>query len=267
MKDFTHVYLIAIFCVFSFSAFFLTSCNSSNKSDFSELHGAIVRGDSTQQKMTFVFTGDNFAEGSEHIRKVLKKYDLKSAFFFTGNFYRNPDFKETIHNLIEEGHYLGAHSDRHLLFCDWEMRDSLLVTEPEFISDLENNYEAMKNFGITKKQAPYFLPSYEWYNKTIAAWTTKQGFQLINMTHGTLSHADYTTPFEPNYRSSEEIFESILNFEAKNSNGLNGFILLMHIGTDENRKDKLYHRLEELILNLKSRKYDIIGLEELLARG
>ena len=46
------------------------------------------------------------------------------------------------------------------------------------------------------------------------------------------------------YRSSDEIFDSIMNYEAKNPNGLNGFILLMHIGTDPRRTDKFYNRLE-----------------------
>ncbi len=252
---------------FSFLIFIFISCKPSHKSNISKLHGAIVQGDSAQPKLSFVFTGDTFADGSEHIRKVLKQYNIESAFFFTGNYYRNPNFKESIQNLAADGHYLGAHSDRHLLYCDWEKRDSLLVSKSEFITDLDANYKEMLRFGIKKEQALYYLPPFEWYNRTISDWTAKNGLQLINMTHGTLSHADYTTPEMSNYRSSKEIFRSILDFESKNTSGLNGFLLLMHIGTDSNRKDKFYYRLEELILELNSRKYEIIGLEELLANG
>ncbi|NND78634.1 MAG: polysaccharide deacetylase family protein [Maribacter sp.] len=243
------------------------SCTSSNKKNLSMLHGAIVRGDSTQNKLTLVFTGDIFADGTEHIRKVLKKHEIKGAFFFTGNYYRNPDFEKSILDLIEDGHYLGAHSDRHLLYCDWENRDSLLVSNSEFLTDLEANYKEMRRFGISKDQVPYYLPPYEWYNKTIAEWTSNTGLQLINMTHGTLSHADYTSPEMLNYRTSKEIFSNILNFERKNTSGLNGFLLLMHIGTDPKRKDKFYYHLEDLILELKSRKYKITGIHELLASG
>jgi peptidoglycan/xylan/chitin deacetylase (PgdA/CDA1 family) len=123
----------------------------------------------------------------------------------------------------------------------------------------------MEQFGISKAQAPYYLPPYEWYNNRIAEWTVDYGLQLINMTHGTLSHADYTIPEMSNYRSSEKIYRSIFSYESKNTTGLNGFLLLMHIGTDAKRQDKFYNHLEKLLLELKSRKYDIIGLEKMLA--
>ena len=245
---------------------FLCNCKTNYPRTFTKDHGALVRGDSTRQQLTLVFTGHEFADGSETIRDILKRYKIKAAFFFTGTFYRNPNFKGAIENLIEDGHYLGAHSYDHLLYCDWNNRDSLLVTYQEFLGDLKSNYKEMKRFGITKKQAPYFLPPYEWYNNHIADWTSDYGLKLINMTHGTLSHADYTTPANSNYRSSEAIYNSILDFESKNTSSLNGFLLLMHVGTDPNREDKFYNRLEELILELKSRKYDFVGLEDILAK-
>lgn len=246
---------------------FLCSCKTLSTASFTHDHGAIVRGDSTRQQLTFVFTGHEFADGAKHIRSILKKHEIKAAFFFTGHFYWNPNFKKNIQNLIKDGHYLGAHSNAHLLYCDWVKRDSLLVTHQEFLYDLEANYEVMGQFGISKEQAPYFLPPYEWYNDRIAEWTADQGLQLINMTPGTLSHADYTTPEMLNYRSSEKIYRSILDFESKHSSGLNGFLLLMHIGTDPKRGDKFHYRLEELILELKSRNYDIIALEKMLAKN
>ncbi|MCK5702865.1 MAG: hypothetical protein KAI29_17000, partial [Cyclobacteriaceae bacterium] len=35
------------------------------------------------------------------------------------------------------------------LYCDWEKRDSLLVSKDEFLLDLENNYKEMKKYGIS----------------------------------------------------------------------------------------------------------------------
>lgn len=239
--------------------------NAQKMDNFTYRLGALVRGDSTVKKLTLVFTGDQFADGSDHIIKTLKEHNIKGAFFFTGNFYRNPDFEENIKNLVKDKHYLGAHSDRHLLYCDWTNRDSLLVSKTTFVNDLENNYNEMARFGITKEEAPFFLPPYEWYNQTISEWTKEQGLQLINMTHGTLSHADYTTPDMPNYRSSKEIFNSILEFEASNTSGLNGFMLLIHVGTGPSRTDKFYHRLPELITVLSARGYEFVALTELLA--
>jgi peptidoglycan/xylan/chitin deacetylase (PgdA/CDA1 family) len=124
----------------------------------------------------------------------------------------------------------------------------------------------MKAFGIEKKQASFFLPPYEWYNDSIAAWTTKQGLQLINYSPGTISAADYTWPALKNYRSSETILQSIKNFEAVSSSGLNGFILLLHLGTEPARTDKFYPYLPALLQWLKEKGYKPVRVDELLAK-
>jgi peptidoglycan/xylan/chitin deacetylase (PgdA/CDA1 family) len=214
--------------------------------------------------MAIVFTGDEFGEGGDFILKSLAQQNIKASFFLTGKFYRNPSFQKTIKQLRASGHYLGAHSDHHLLYCDWLKRDSLLVTRKEFIDDLDANYEAMGKFGIRKEEAGYFLPPYEWYNDSISRWTSENKLQLINYTPGTLSHADYTTPDLKNYRSSKDIMKSITDYEKTHPAGLNGFILLMHIGAGSARTDKFYARLPELLNWLREKNYKPVRIDELL---
>lgn len=245
---------------------FAFGCSSPHrhKNDCSPLydHGAIVRGDTTKKSIALVFTGHEFGDGGEHIRRVLTDEKVKASFFFTGDFYRNEDFRSLVDGLNVDGHYLGGHSDKHLLYCDWNMRDSLLINRDEFTSDINNNQEAMRSIGLVKAQ--YFLPPYEWYNDTISAWTASIDLTLINMTHGTLSHADYTTPDMSNYRSSDVIYHSIIDHESKSQTGLNGFMLLSHIGTSPGRHDKFYMKLEGLIEYLKVKGYEFRRVDELL---
>jgi peptidoglycan/xylan/chitin deacetylase (PgdA/CDA1 family) len=132
------------------------------------------------------------------------------------------------------------------------------------MQDLQKNYKAMAAFGIRKKDAAYFLPPFEWYNDSISKWTAALGLQLVNYTPGTLSHADYTTPADKNYRTSDVIEASIINYESGQSSGLNGFLLLMHIGTHEKRTDKFYMRLPALIQYLKQKGYHFVRVDELL---
>lgn len=238
--------------------------NCQNKSPNIYSRGAIIRGDTTRKQIALVFTGDEYADGGDYIYKVLKNKNVKASFFFTGNFYRNPENAQLIKKLISDRHYLGAHSDRHLLYCDWENRDSLLVDFKEFSLDLENNYLAMKEYGINKNDAKYFLPPFEWYNDTISRWSDINEVQLVNYTPGTLSHADYASPEMPNYRGSSEIFESISKYESESESGLNGFILLLHIGTTPERTDKFYSLLPELIAELEDKGYSFRRIEELL---
>lgn len=225
-------------------------------------HGAITRGDTASRKIALVFTGDQFGEGGSDIRKTLANQKVKASFFLTGNFYRT--FKNEIRQLKKDGHYLGAHSDRHLLYCSWGDRDSLLVTQSQFEDDLEKNYEEMAAAGIRREEAAYFLPPYEWYNDSIAAWTKKSGLQLINFTPGTRSHADYTSPDMRNYMSSQAIYDQLIRYERESSSGLNGFILLLHIGAGSARKDKFYRMLPALLTHLKKRGYDFQRIDQLL---
>ena len=218
--------------------------------------GGIIRTDRTKKEIHLVFTGHEFADGGEAIRGVLKKHSIKASFFLTGDFYRNPQFAGLLSALKKDGHYLGAHSDKHLLYCSWEKRDSLLVTKEAFCRDLLDNYREMEHFGVKRTDARFFLPAFEWYNDTIASWTKELGFVLVNITPGTYSNADWTHPeLGDQYLSTDTIFARILRFERSRPDGLNGFLLLTHIGTDPRRKDKFYSRLDELVTTLKNKGY------------
>ena len=140
-----------------------------------------------------------------------------------------------------------------------------MVTQSEFKDDLLANYKEMERFSIYRQNALYFLPPYEWYNQSISNWTKAQELQLINFSIGTRSHADYTYPeLGKAYRSSDEILKSIKTYNEVQSNGLNGFILLLHIGTDPRRTDKFYNHLDELITYLQQNGYDLVRIDNLL---
>jgi peptidoglycan/xylan/chitin deacetylase (PgdA/CDA1 family) len=229
--------------------------------------GAITRMDTTRREIYLVFTGHEFAEGGGVIRETLRTHGAKGSFFFTGDFYRNPRFADLIRGLRDDGHYVGPHSNRHLLYAPWERRDSLLVTRKEFKDDLLGNYAAMQMFGIGLEDAPYFLPPYEWYNRTIAAWAAEMRSTLVSFTPGTGSNADYTTAdMGPRYVSSDSIFFRILNHERTSTSGLNGFLLLTHVGAGPGRTDKFYLRLDSLLTVLSRRGYHFNRLPGARAR-
>ena len=217
--------------------------------------GAMTRTDTTRKYISLVFTAHEFAEGYETVKQALDKHVIKASFFFTGDFYREPENAALIHELAKEGHYLGAHSDKHLLYASWENRDSLLVTKSEFTNDLMANYKEMEKFGIPKDSALLFLPPYEWYNDSINEWCREMGIILVNFTPGTIANHDWTYPDpEGNYYSSDSILSNILNYESEKR--MNGFILLLHIGTDPKRSDKFYFKLDSLLQELLNRGYN-----------
>ena len=125
-SKFTRRYILNSTRSKTFAAFFLViSLHVANELD----HGAIIRGNTTKKQIALVFTADEFADGGKIILSTLQKQKIKASFFFTGRFYRNPKFQPLIRQAKQQGHYLGPHSDQHLLYCDWAKRDSLLITK------------------------------------------------------------------------------------------------------------------------------------------
>src|SRR5690606_17049501 len=81
--------------------------------------GAIVRGPVGRKHTALVFTGHEFAEGATAILDVLERRGMKASFFLTGAFLRDPDKAPLVRRMVRDGHYVGAHSDAHLLYAPW----------------------------------------------------------------------------------------------------------------------------------------------------
>lgn len=227
--------------------------------------GGIIRGPRDRKQLALVFTANSWAEGVEYVLSELSQRKLKGSFFLTGNFLRRTEFRVWIEKMIEDGHYLGPHSDRHLLYCDWQDRQKTLVTREEFLADLENNFLELEKFGVRRDRARHFIPPYEWYNREIAGWAEEAGVAVVNFTPGLVTGSDYTTPDLPSYRSSEEILNQLLVYETEAAAGLNGFIILIHPGVAAERTDLFYFRLGELIEELIARGYTLVRIDELLS--
>ena len=223
--------------------------------------GALIRINPNEKNIYLVFTGDEYFEGGEFVLQTLQKNNIKGSFFFTGNFLRNPEFKKITKNIVAGGHYVGAHSDKHLLYNDWQNRDSTLVSYEEFKTDLKNNFKELEKFGIQPANATIFMAPYEWYNQQIVNWSRQLGLDVVNFTPGTGTNADYTTPEMPNYKSSEQLWNRLIEYEKSNETGLNGAIILIHPGTEQARKDKFYHQLHNLIQYFSDKGYRFKSLK------
>ena len=220
-----------------------------------EKHGAIVRMDTTKKEIFLTFTGHEFGEGSTEVLNTLKQQNVKASFFLTGDFLRNPAFQKDIRRIIQEGHYLGMHSDKHLLYCDWGKRDSLLITKAQFEKDIKDNFSELEKLGLHSGKTSFFMPPYEWHNASVNDWTQNMGLTLVNFTPNTGTNADYTSPEMPNYRSNEQLYQKLFTFKKTDPKGLNGVIVLIHLGTDAKRTDKFYTKLPQILAELKAKGY------------
>ncbi len=227
--------------------------------------GAVIKSvHPTQASVALVFTGDEYGEGLSTIQQVLAKEKVKAGFFFTGRFYNNKAFAKSIVALEKAEHYLGAHSNDHLLYNDWANRSKLLVSYDSFSTDLDKNFAAMEKLGINTQQRKLFIPPFEWWNDSIASWCNWKGLDLFSFTPGTYTNADYTWPEMGNsYKSNATILNQLKNL-ASSPGKLDGNIILLHVGTDPRRKEKLYQELPVIIQLLRKNGYAIKRIDELI---
>lgn len=227
--------------------------------------GAIVKSvNPTEPSVSLIFTGDEYGEGLPIIQEILAKEKVKAGFFFTGRFYANKKFTKTIKTLEKEQHYLGAHSNDHLLYNDWANRNKLLVSYDSFSTDLDKNFAAMENLGINTQQRKLFIPPFEWWNDSVASWCNWKGLELFSFTPGTYTNADYTWPEMGSSYKTNAILMNQLKTLASTPGKLNGNILLLHVGTDPRRKEKLYNELPAIIQLLRKNGYRIKRIDELI---
>ncbi len=225
--------------------------------------GAVTRGRLGRRQLALVFTGHEYAEGGDVILDALARRNVKASFFLTGDFLRTPAFRPLVKRLVHDGHDIGPHSDKHLLYCDWTGRKTL-VSRAEFRADLEANVREIERIGGAGDRVRYFLPAYEWCNREIVGWARDMGFETVNFTPGTRSNADYTEDAAANHVSSAVIVKSILDAEAADPHGLDGFLLLLHLGAGPRRTDKLHARFAELLDAIAARGYRFVRLDDLL---
>ena len=226
-------------------------------------HGGIVRGDRSRKQIALVFTGGDFGEGTAPILDTLRDEHVPASLFATGGFLRRPELAKLLQRAAREGHYVGPHSDQHLLYAPWEGREKSIVSEQQFKQDLKKNIDDLRHLGaLPKGQGVFFIPPYEWFNEDQVRWARSMDVTLFNFSPGSGSNRDYLPESDKRFVSSREILRGILDYESRSPDGLNGYILLLHLGAD--RQDKMYLLLPELIRELRNRGYNFVRIDKLL---
>ena len=228
------------------------------------VEGAPVRGDTSRKQVALIFTGGEFGEGTPHILDALAARAMHASFFPSGDFLRRPELRRLVRQMVRAGHYVGPHSDGHPLYCAWEDRSKTLVTEEAFKADLRKNIDDLRALGALRDPATpvYFIPPYEWYNADQTRWAREMGVALFNFTPGSGSNRDYAPEGHKSFVPSEKLIDDILTYEQKDPHGLNGFLLLLHLGST--RADKVHPHFGTLLDELTARGYDFVRVDQML---
>ncbi len=241
----------------------LVGC-SDPRGKFTYDEGAVIRGDRSERQLALIFTGGEHGQATGTILDILAEHDIPAAFFLTGDYLAVPEQRAQVPRMLADGHYVGPHSHGHLLYCAWEDRSQTLVTEAEFAADLRRNVADLRDLGcFAGGREIYFVPPYEWYNAEQVAWAAELGVRLINFTPGSGSNRDWIPERDPRFQSSAEIVAGVLDYEARQPDGLNGFVLLLHLGST--RRDRMDTEVADLVTVLRARGYRFRRVDRLLA--
>lgn len=217
-------------------------------------HGCVVKYDIDSSFVHLLFSADSAFEGGAFALDVLDERGLKGNFFFTGNFLERPENETIIRRCIDGEHYVGMHSNRHLQLAEWDGARTTRISPDSMLADLDSNLLTLNHFGLLSAPV-YVLPPFEWCNTEHARAYRSAGYTPINITPGIETYRDYTTPDMKEYRDSQFMLDQLWEYEEEN--GLNGAMIILHLGTEPARTDKLYYHLPEILDSLQARGYSV----------
>jgi peptidoglycan/xylan/chitin deacetylase (PgdA/CDA1 family) len=224
--------------------------------------GAPVRGDKSRRELAIIFTGGEHGQATATILDILAKRGVKASFFVTGDFLANQTHRDDVKRMIREEHYVGPHSHAHPLYASWDDRSHTLISRDTFVADLQRNIDELRQLHcFDDGRAIYFVPPYEWFNQDQVAWARSLDVHLINMTGQAGSNRDWIPEGHAKFVTSEQIITDVLTFERSQPDGLNGFVLLFHLGSL--RADLMDTELERLLEKLSERGYTFRRVDDL----
>jgi peptidoglycan/xylan/chitin deacetylase (PgdA/CDA1 family) len=190
--------------------------------------------------------------------------------FLTGQFIRM--FPDVVRRMVAEGHEIGSHLDTHPRLTTYarnRRHQTLPGVTREFVTAQLHAAEASFRALTGRPMAPYWRAPYGEHNAEIRAWAAEAGYRHISWTRGAGTAEDLDTRdwvadrSSRIYRSRDEIAARILEFGQERREGLNGGIVLMHLGT-RRQTDRPHEGLPHLLKTLQNQGYRVVTVSELL---
>ncbi len=191
----------------------------------------------TEEKVLYLTFDAGYENGcTEKILDILKKQDVKAAFFLVGNYMeKNADL---VRRMVEEGHTVGNHTMHH---PDMSKISELSAFQKE-LEDLETLYENITG----QKMAKYYRPPQGTYSQENLQMAKELGYKTV---FWSLAYVDWNNDSQP---TAEYAFSKLLPRTH------NGAVVLLHSTSQTNAQI-----LDELLTKWKAMGYRFGTLDEL----
>lgn len=232
-----------------------------------------ANGSPTARDIALTFDGGSMANAAEAILDTLASRSVRATMFLTGNFIRR--YPEVVRRIVREGHECGNHTYSHPHFIRYKSNGTR-STLPEINENIlhEQLLRAEDLFRKTTGSTlvPLWRAPYGEYNREVCFWAKNCGYLHIGWRQGkTWRHGldsndwvpDSTTP---GYHSPEDFLKKVIALSKSPPSGINGGIILMHLGTERKQKSEQVHFiLGTLIDTLRTGGYRFVKVSELVA--
>jgi peptidoglycan/xylan/chitin deacetylase (PgdA/CDA1 family) len=229
-------------------------------------------GTTDKKLIALTFDGGSNGVAVGDILDTLKSRNVKATMFLTGEFIRA--FPDAVRRIVADGHEVGNHTFSHPHLTSWAQdhtNATLPAVSEAFVCDQLRHTDSLFLALTGAHLAPLWRAPFGEKNRAICAWAQRCGYVHIGWRQGKtwrqgLDSNDWVPDEEtPGFHTPEEVVDKILALAGDPPDGINGGIVLMHLGTE--RKDthtQMYRMLGKLIDDLKAMGYAFVTTPEML---
>ncbi|PIE02712.1 MAG: hypothetical protein CSA81_06035 [Acidobacteria bacterium] len=211
--------------------------------------------------ITLSFDGDHLDNCLDPIMQILAENNVKANVFLTGKFIKL--FPEGVRKIVSHGHEIGNHTWNHPHLTDYENtrthRTRKSMTRTQFISQLEKTAKVYQS--VTGQSfSPYWRAPFGEHNLKIRTWAYSSGYLHIGWTRGCDSMDWMVNPNGKYYLSPAKLLTRLEKHLDKPGHK----IILMHLGSKRELKERPHHILGEFIRRAKQKGYRFTTISEIL---
>lgn len=207
----------------------ITVSNHTNSKKF-----PICSVETSEKQVALTFDIDRVGGDLEVILDILNNNNVKATFFVTGKWLESNS--EGLIKIVDQGHSIGNHSNNH--------KHMDLLSLKECQEEILCVHNLVKE--ITGIKMNLFRPPYGDFNNTIIHTAKEIGYETVNWNIDSMDWKDYGI--------GDIIKQTVANEELSN-----GSIIVFRSGTKYTSK-----ALEEVIISLQEKGYELISLDELI---
>lgn len=226
-----------------------------------------VRQGNPQRKMlAFTFDGGSDDAHTKDILKILREHHVHCTLFLTGKFIeRHPDL---VRQMVADGHEFGNHTYNHphlTSYAQNHRQNTLPNVTRQFLQRQLLKTDSIYYRVTGKHLQPYWRAPFGEYNREILTWAAEAGFLHIRWTSGFDTYDWVTDESSKLFHTPQEVYDHFLMEDLNRKTGLNGVIVLMHLGSHRNN-NHVFETLPRLIHTLQDRGYRFGMVNDLLKK-